>query len=178
MLLWLFPWQYTKTLSDILEKKLLNPHLKLSLLKFWTSSQEQRAERDLKVVSDMMLLSWHADKLCTGGHTIVGFVDWGGGGGKGEAAEEAGVLTLLLALLAGDAGEAGCVVRPLGGGGRPDGGGDGAFRPCISAASFSSVALRSATRSAMSASKSVSSSSWRDSGVRNRIILSRHKTEV
>lgn len=88
-------------------------------------------------------------------------------------AEEAGVLTLLPALLtASDAGkareEAEWVLRPSGGGGRSDGGGDGTFRPCISAASFSSVALRSATRSAISASKSLSSSSWRDSGVRRR----------
>lgn len=86
--------------------------------------------------------------------------------------EEAGVLTLLLVLLAGDAGEAreraGCALRPLGGGGKSDGGGDGTFRPSISAASFSSVALRSATKSAMSASKSLSSSSWRDSGVRRK----------
>ena len=84
-------------------------------------------------------------------------------------AEEVGVLTLLLLLLAGDVGEArdnaGRVLRPLGGrpgGDRPGGGGDGAFRPSISAASFSSEALRSATRSAMRASRSVSSSSWRD----------------
>lgn len=80
------------------------------------------------------------------------------------------MLTLLPVLLAGDVGEAreeaGCALRPLGGGGRSVGGGDGTFRPSISAASFSSVALRSATRSAMSASKSLSSSSWRDSGVR------------
>lgn len=84
-------------------------------------------------------------------------------------AEEAEVLTLLLVLLAGDVGEAreeaGCVFRPIGGGGRSDGGGDGTFRPSISAASFSSVALRSATRSAMRASKSLSSSSLRDSAV-------------
>lgn len=89
-------------------------------------------------------------------------------------AEEAGVLTLLPVLLAGEVGEAydeaGCVLRSVGGGGKSDGGGDGTFRPCISAASFSSVALRSATKSAMSASRSVSSSSLRDSGVRRKWI--------
>lgn len=83
------------------------------------------------------------------------------------------MLTLLRVLLAGEAwGEAEWVLRPLGGGGKSDWGGDGTFRPSISAASFSSVALRSATKSAMSASKSLSSSSWSDSGVRSRIILS------
>lgn len=80
--------------------------------------------------------------------------------------EEAGVLTLLLALPPSDVGEAregeleaGIVFRPLGGGGKSDGGGEGVLRSFISAASFCSVALRSATKSAMSASKSLSSSS-------------------
>lgn len=101
-------------------------------------------------------------------------------------AEEAGVLTLLLVLPAGDVGEgrkgAGCVLGPLGGGGRSGGGGDGNFRPCLSAASFSSVASRSATRSAMRASRSLSSSSWRDSGVHRKIqtqaqnVYKRHRT--
>lgn len=75
-------------------------------------------------------------------------------------------------LPSGDAGEvreeeveAGIVFRPLGGGGKSGGGGDGVLRCFISAASFCSVALRSATKSAMSASKSLSSSSCRDSGV-------------
>ena len=91
-------------------------------------------------------------------------------------AEEAEVLTLLLVLLAGDTGEArvgaGFVLGPVGsgGGGRSAVVGDGVFRPCISAASFSSVALRSATKSAMRASKSLSSSSWRDSGVRRKSV--------
>lgn len=76
-------------------------------------------------------------------------------------AEEAGALALLLVLLEGDADEA----RPVGGGGRSGLGGDITFRSWISAASFSSVALRSATKSAISASKSLSSSSLRDSGV-------------
>lgn len=80
--------------------------------------------------------------------------------------EEAGVLTLLLVLLSSDVGEvkeedleAGIVFSPLGGGGKSGGGGDGVLRSFISAASFCSVALRSATKSAMSASKSLSSSS-------------------
>lgn len=82
--------------------------------------------------------------------------------------EEAGVLTLLLVLLARDDGEAreevGRTLRPVGGGGSRSGeGGVGTFRPSICAASFSSVALRSATKSAMSASRSQSSSSLRDS---------------
>lgn len=85
-------------------------------------------------------------------------------------AEEAGVLILLLMLLAGDVGEAGKVLRPLGGGGRSGGGGDGTFRSCISAASFCSVALRSAIKSAMRASRSLSSNSWRDSGVRRQSV--------
>lgn len=55
------------------------------------------------------------------------------------------------------------MLRPIGGGGRSGEGGDGTFRPFISAASFTSVALRSAIKSDMSASKSLSSSSWRDS---------------
>lgn len=80
------------------------------------------------------------------------------------------MLTLLLVLLAGDAGEAreeaGWVLRPLGGGGKSGGGSDGTFRTSFCAANFSSVALRSATKSAMSASKSQSSSSLRDSDVR------------
>lgn len=77
-------------------------------------------------------------------------------------AEEERLLALLPVLLAGDIGEAregaGWMPRSLGGGG------DGTFKLCISAASFSSVALRSATRSAMRASRSLSSSSLRDSG--------------
>lgn len=88
------------------------------------------------------------------------------------------MLTLLPALLVGDVGdgkevEAGTEKKPIGGG-RSDGGGDGIFRSCISAASFCSVALISATKSAMSASRSLSSSSWRDSGVRRQsVYLSR-----
>lgn len=119
----------------------------------------------------MLLLSY---KLFSGWLTFVGFEDWEGGGGKGEAAEGEGVLTLLLMLLAGDVveakEEAGWLLRPWGGGGRSCEGGDGTFRPCISAASFSSVALRSATKSAMSASRSFSSSSLRDSGVRGKSV--------
>lgn len=76
--------------------------------------------------------------------------------------EEVGVLLLL----AGDAGaaaaleEATHVLRPCGGAGRSDGGGGGdTIRSSICAASFSSVAFRSATRSAMRASRSLSSSS-------------------
>ncbi len=115
--------------------------------------------------------------------TIVGFADCGGGGGKGEAAEEAEVLTLLLVLLAGDVGEAredaGFVLRPWGGGGRSDEGGDGTFRSSISAASFCSVALRSATKSAMRASKSLSSSSLRDSVIRGEsAYLSRNDSDL
>lgn len=84
------------------------------------------------------------------------------------------MLTLLLALLAGDVGdgrevEAGTEQRPIGGGGRSDGGG-GTIISCIPAASFCSVAFRSATKSAMSASRSLSSSSWRDSGVRGQSV--------
>lgn len=60
----------------------------------------------------------------------------------------------------------------LGGRDTSGGGSDGTLRLSISAASFSSVALRSATKSAMSASKSLSSSSWRDSRVRSRIMVS------
>lgn len=81
-------------------------------------------------------------------------------------AEEAGLLTLLLVLPSSDVGEvreeeleAGIVFRPLGGDGKSGGGGDGVLRSLISAASFCSVALRSATKSAISASKSLSSSS-------------------
>lgn len=101
--------------------------------------------------------------------TIVGFVDCGGGGGKGEAAEEAGVLTLLPLPCVVDALEdAGSALRPVGGGGRSD----DAFMSGFSAAkSFSSVALRSATKSAMSASKSLSSSSLRDSGGKRSVCL-------
>lgn len=85
------------------------------------------------------------------------------------------MLTLLLVLLAGEVGdgrevEAGTEQRPTGGGGRSDGGGDGTFKSFISAASFCSVAFKSATKSAMSASRSLSSSSWRDSGVRRQFL--------
>lgn len=76
------------------------------------------------------------------------------------------VLALLLALLGGDGSEA----RPVGAGGRSCLGGDSTFRSLMSAASFSSVALRSATKSAISASKSLSSSSLRDSGVRGESV--------
>lgn len=83
--------------------------------------------------------------------------------------EEDGVVTLLLVLLfPGEVDdddvmeEAGWKLSPLGGGGWSDEDDGGTSRPCISAASFSSVALRSATRSAMRASKSLSSSSFRD----------------
>lgn len=80
----------------------------------------------------------------------------------------AGALTLPLLLpFLNDGDElegAGWVLRTLGGGGRSGGGGDGSSRPRISAAIFSSVALRSATRSAMSASRSLSSSACKDSG--------------
>lgn len=85
------------------------------------------------------------------------------------------MLTSLLVLLADDVGEArqkeaGTVSKSLGGGGRSCGAGDGTFRSSISAASFCSVALRSAIKSDMSASKSLSSSSWRDSdGIRRFI---------
>lgn len=81
-------------------------------------------------------------------------------------AEEALPLTLLPALLLGDVEEVkekeeeeedGTLLRS-------GGGGDG--RSCISIASFCSAALRSA----MSASKSLSSSSWRDSGVRGQSV--------
>ncbi|TNN57161.1 hypothetical protein EYF80_032591 [Liparis tanakae] len=87
-------------------------------------------------------------------------------GGKGEVAAEEEALTPLLACDVGEARvETGRTLRPPGGGCRFGGGGDGSFRSSICAASFSSVALRSAIRSAMSASRSVSSSSLRDSGV-------------
>lgn len=105
----------------------------------------------------------------------MGFAAWGGGGGRGEASEEAGVLTLLLEVLSGDVGEVveegGKTVlwRLLGGGG---GGrsGDDTFWSSMPAASFCSVALMSATRSAMRASKSLSSSSYRDSGGERQLI--------
>lgn len=97
----------------------------------------------------------------------MGFDDCRGGGGRGEVVEEDVVVTLLLLLFPGDGGdvmeEAGWRPRPLGGGSRFDED-DGAFRPCISASSFFSVSLRSATRSAIRASKSLSSRSCRDAG--------------
>lgn len=68
--------------------------------------------------------------------------------------------------LAGDAGEVGAAaagaIRPFGGGGRSGGG--GASRLCNSAASFSSVAFRSAIRSDIRSSRSLSSSSLREAG--------------
>lgn len=78
------------------------------------------------------------------------------------------MLTSLLVLLAGDVGEV--KEEEGGGGGRSGGAGDGTFKSFMSAASFCSVALRSATKSAMSASKSLSSSSWRDSDGSRRFI--------
>lgn len=108
-----------------------------------------------------------AELLHVGSLTVVGFAPEGGGGAKEEAAEGTGVLTLLL-LLPADDGEmcdgAGSMLRPLGGGGKSGWDADGAFKHSISVANFSSVALRSAIKSAMSASKSLPSSSWRDSG--------------
>lgn len=95
--------------------------------------------------------------------TIVGFADCGGGGGRGEVVEEDRVEMLLFPGNEGDViEEASWSLRPLDGGGSSDEGFGGTSRPCISAASFSSVALRSATRSAMRASKSLSSKSFRD----------------
>lgn len=76
----------------------------------------------------------------------------------------------LLVLLAGDVGEVREEEAALGGGGRSGVAGDGTFKSFMSAASFCSVALRSATKSAMSASKSLSSSSWRDSDGSRRFI--------
>lgn len=89
----------------------------------------------------------------------------------GEVAEEAGLLRLLPALLSGDVGLARCaegegLSRSFfisscggGGGGRSSAEAGGGGRSSICAASFCSVAFRSATRSAMRASKSLSSSS-------------------
>lgn len=103
--------------------------------------------------------------------TIVGFADRGGGAGSGEASEEAGLLTLLLPT-SGDEGE---VIEeeveetgrpPALFGGRAGVGGEGNFGSSFSTANFSSVALRSAIRSAMRASRSLSSSSCRDSNTR------------
>lgn len=83
-------------------------------------------------------------------------------------AEDAGLLAPLAVLPpSGDVGvqEEDVETAPRLLGGRSGcGGGGGTFRSSISAASFCSVALRSATRSAMRASRSLSSSSCRDSG--------------
>lgn len=91
-------------------------------------------------------------------------------------AEDAGPLTLQTALpTSGDVGkvveeeaEGAELAPPL------FGGGGGTSSSSISAAIFCSVALRSATRSAMRASRSLSSSSCRDSGTKNETLNPRH----
>lgn len=81
-----------------------------------------------------------------------------------EAAEEAGLLPTSGGAgkgMDGEVEEAGPALALFGG--RSGVGGGGTFSSSLSAASFCSVALRSAIRSAMRASRSLSSSSCRDS---------------
>ena len=97
--------------------------------------------------------------------TIDGLVLWGGGRGERDEGVAMGVLTVKL--LSGEGGTAwegtGSQLRPSGAGGRCEGAG---FISFFSDDSFSSVALISAIKPDIKASKSVSSSSFRDSANR------------